>query len=299
MQKRGLAIQFNFIFVIVAGAIILSFFTGFAFRYKDLQEDRNEIEVLKTFDNALYALQSSSLLTTKEANLPTRVEFDCDNIIVNDKKLKTSKYIFAPTSLGKNTLIWYNPWKFPFRIADFYYIIPKTQKFYLVYDSESKNFVDSLIEKVPEKLQNNLYALPLNQVPGKKGKLIFFTNTVNNLQIIPSMYEEYGFVKYNDKQTEYIGFPLLFGAIFSKDINEYNCLKNKAIKDLNSIYKVYQNKASVLKSQPLLAFCNYDAIIPEFNIQTTNAQELYQKAQNLGEINKQIIGQGQGCEAVF
>ena len=38
MGKRGQGMQFNWIFVVVAGAIILAMFTGFAVKYFDLRE---------------------------------------------------------------------------------------------------------------------------------------------------------------------------------------------------------------------------------------------------------------------
>lgn len=291
MEKRGLATQFNFIFILVAGAIILIFFVGFAIKYKGLQEDRNEIEVLKGIDNSLYALQSSSLLTTKEINIPIKTKFDCENIIISDKILKTNKFIFSPTELNKQTFIWYQPFELPFRVTDFYYIFPKNQKFYLIYDSNTKSFVDYILEKIPSTLKLNFEAIQPNQILNKKGKFIYFTNQ-GDLQIYPDQDFNYGTIKFKDKTSEYYGLPMLFGAIIAEDFDTYNCLKDNIIKETQNSYNLYKKKIQILKQDSSLSHCNYDQISS-----LLNTDNLQLNSKLLKENNEDLSGQG--CVPVF
>jgi len=46
MNKRGQGVQFNWIFVIVAGAIILGFFVMFIFKFVELQEKRQDVQTV-------------------------------------------------------------------------------------------------------------------------------------------------------------------------------------------------------------------------------------------------------------
>src|SRR3989338_7107885 len=47
MNKKGEGEQFNWIFVIVAGAIILGFFIMFTFKYIELQEKRQDVDTVR------------------------------------------------------------------------------------------------------------------------------------------------------------------------------------------------------------------------------------------------------------
>ena len=62
-MKKG-EVYFNWIFILVVGAVFLAFFTGFAIKYKDLQEKKTEIIFLNNLDVALTNLQSSSFTTS-------------------------------------------------------------------------------------------------------------------------------------------------------------------------------------------------------------------------------------------
>ena len=63
----------------------------------------------------------------------------------------------------------------------------------------------------------------------------------------------------NKQSSYYIGNPTLLGAIFTDDINIYNCVMKNAFSKLNIVSKIYLGKIGALSG------CTYDSA-PVFNI---------------------------------
>ena len=289
MEKRGLAVQFNWMFVIIAGAIILIFFTGFALKYKDLQQERSQVEVLKTMDNILFSLQANSLATTNQLNIPIETIFNCGDIMIDDKTIENENIAISPTEVKGSSIIWYQPWRSPFRITNFYYILPLDYKIYLVYDDKTEKNVDYLLKKLPSALKNNFIKIKPNQVKDNQGKLIYFANTKIGLQVIPSSYEQ-GLLKLNNKQASYENFELLMSGIISKDLLEYECIKKQALRDYNNIALIYKQKATYLSTkQPQCSYTNIINLLSKLYI--------LDNSDTLLENNKFLAGQD--CLEVF
>ena len=77
-MNKGQA-YFNWVFIIIIGAVFLAFFTGFAFKYKDMQEKKTEIIILNNLDTALTNLQGSSFTTSTSIELPLDINVNCDD----------------------------------------------------------------------------------------------------------------------------------------------------------------------------------------------------------------------------
>ena len=76
-MKRGQSEQFNWVFVLVAGAIILGFFVMFVFKYQDLQQKKLSVNVGKILDENIKLLETTELyLDDKEFDLGLRVKID-------------------------------------------------------------------------------------------------------------------------------------------------------------------------------------------------------------------------------
>src|SRR3989344_3360325 len=118
--------EFNWIFIIIAGAIILAFFTGFAFKYKALQEEKISVQLLTRLDNTLSSLKSSPFRTLDKINLPNEINITCNDIIVNGEKFRTNNLLFSQGTLSKEMIIYY---------------------------SSTQNYVVSLINDLPDDLQ--------------------------------------------------------------------------------------------------------------------------------------------------
>ena len=119
-------IYFNWIFVVVIGAVMLTFFVGFAVKYKDLQEKKTEVVFLNNLDNALTNLQSSSFTTSTNIDLPLDININCSSagysLFIHQKN--DVSYLLASKNKLRNKLyIWYEPYEMPFFVTNFYYLI--------------------------------------------------------------------------------------------------------------------------------------------------------------------------------
>lgn len=285
MREKG-EFQFNWIFVMIAGALFLLFFISFGVKYKNFQEDKTSIEVLKNFDNTLTALQSSSFKTFDSLTLPLIVENKCGRLSSGKKEINTDNIIFSPKMLNSKVLIWYQPYKMPFKITSFYYIIPVNAKYYFVEDSG--NLSVSIINGLPEDIKKKVFAIKSSSLK-KDGRLISLN--INNprdngISVIGDANE--GKVIINGKEYSYTGQELLYGIIFSDD---YGCLLNQVQSKTSSIGQVYKDKINIIRNPG----CDYSII--------TNGISKLQNKLDLGaaklidEENSKLIGNG--CVGVF
>src|SRR3989344_3256328 len=127
MQSKKATIQFNWIFILIAGAIFLAFFVTFAFRYASLQESRTQLEILQNLDIAIANLQASPFKTTTSLHFPLPATFLCSPqaISIEETQYPTQNLIAAPT-ISKEAILASFPLKMPFKIATLTLILPKS-----------------------------------------------------------------------------------------------------------------------------------------------------------------------------
>jgi len=277
---RGEA-EFNWIFVLIAGAIILTFFVSFGFKYKNMQEEKLSIELLINLDNALLNLQSSSFNTFDKVEIPKDVTITCNEFKINDKHYKNKKFIFSPKNLKDKIYIWYKPFNFPFKIDNFYYIISPKDKFYLIYnDEKSREFAESLIEDMPDKFKDNVKAKNTKQSNGKN----IFINLEGDFKII--LNNDKIDLAIKNKNYEDVNQELVYGAIFSED---FDCNYKKIKSLMENIIETYKKKLITLQSST----CNY-ASIPIYLTKLKDLKLIDTKAvdelnNNLASINCPVL----------
>lgn len=143
MHKKG-EIQFYWIFVAVAGIAILIFLVNFGLKFKELQEEKTAVKVLNQLDETFSSLQGSQFKTSSSLNIPVQLNVQCDTLSVNGKSKKTDNLIFSPKVLRGNVLIGFNPYKMPFKVANFFYIIKKEDTYSFVYDRGNEREVKEI-----------------------------------------------------------------------------------------------------------------------------------------------------------
>ncbi|MEK6835863.1 MAG: hypothetical protein AABX55_02465 [Nanoarchaeota archaeon] len=274
-------VEFNWIFVLVAGAILLTFFVWFAVKYKDIQEEKLNIEILTNLDNSLTNLQASSFTLIDEIKLPVELQITCNDLIVNDKNYKNNNFIFSPSKLKNKMLIWYEPFKMPFKIADFYYIISSDKKFFLIYNNQDQeDYIDILIEDLPEKFKSNV--IKSNTIGN--GKNIYFYNA--NVDATKILVNQNKINIITNNNYEDVNNDLVYAAIFS---DNFDCVYTKLNQETNNIIKIYSDKAILLQSPN----CNYIALRNELNnFKLTNS-----KARTIETLNKALSLQN--CPALY
>ena len=218
--------ELNWVFILVAGAIILAFFTGFAFKYKSLQEEKTSIELLINLDNTLTNLKTSPYATFTEIKLPKEIEIECNEIKLNNKNIKVNNLLFSQKKLKNNILIYYKPFKLGFKVSDFYFIVSNK----ININTNNPDYLKKLIEELPEKIKQKI---TLNQGQGKMIKIDIANKKFNSYPL-------------NE--------DLIYAFIFS---DNFECVYPKIKKELEDAVSVYETKAMIMNK----AGCNYSPFL--------------------------------------
>lgn len=272
-------IEFNWIFTIIVGAIILLFFFGFTLKYRDLQEKKQEIILLNNFDNSLKLLEKSSFQTSTDLDLYNEINVRCDNNRIYLNNEETNNIIFSEKNLNNKIFILYQPYKVPFFITNIYYIIG-SKRYYIVVnnDQDLNSFVDSLIEELPDDFKNRVVKTNSYNPNDRKNRYISFIGDAD-VHIVSDQDYNYGSLIIANQEYNYYGREMLYGAIFSED---YGCLLDIVKARMDNAILMYENKINVIKKEG----CSYNAILSELE----NLRQGFdkQKVDNIEELNKNL-----------
>lgn len=278
-DKKGQGISFNWIFVVVAGAVILLFFAWFIVRYIDLQNTRLDYKVARNIDSTLLSLKASSQFKPLEDfGESFDFEFLCDGISVNkresikiyDKIIFSSKNIIDARSLN----VWTYGFDAGFFVDNFVYLIDTRQKYVLVYNN-NKDFVEEFYDVLPLGLQGQFL---VTDFPGavlvrspKKRFVLFFEPSSGQLRELKSLGsvvfiepKKVGEITFYNKNTlevsSFFGDALVYGGIFSDGFEGYECSRKKAMDKLGTISNIYYTKSKNLAKIQTNPLCNYNTI---------------------------------------
>ncbi len=310
-MKKAQGMEFNWIFVVVAGGVILSVLAAFAFRYIDLQNKRANVEVAKTLEI------NFKLLETTEFSLPiglgtvNKIEFNCfendEFLLINDNYKQDIKNVvmFAPKTTRTNQLIgWINSWEYPFLVGKFLYVSGFDNKYFFIGDSELLDDVPILFNT--EKINSYSNASVKEE---SKTKFIYFSNPFSELSNLKKKYpkarviyineEEKRVTFYEDSEEkieDYYGDAFFYGAIFADNHESYKCGLERAVEKLKAVSKIYILKTNYISNLDRRAECQYSSLkisLDSFVNKNLNDET----AENLDNQNKRLYGEG--CPAVF
>ena len=124
MKKKAIAMQFHWIFILVAGAIILAFFFSLVQKQRVLSQEKLSI-TLATDMEAVFSGAIESKGTAQPLVIPrTGIAFSCSqacecNFWIGNKATEfREKIIFAPDLIAdQDAIAWADEFKMPFRIS--------------------------------------------------------------------------------------------------------------------------------------------------------------------------------------
>ena len=269
--------EFNWIFVIIAGAIILAFFVNFGLKYQSLQQEKLSVELLINLDNALFNLQSSSFDIIDVVDIPKDLEITCNNFKIGNRNYTNDKIIFSPKNLKDKIYIYYKPFNFPFKAENFYYIVSPKDRFYLIAnDQSSREFAQNLINDLPERFRQNVFIETTRQFTEKN---IFINSAANINDIKVTIQNDKISINYNNKVYDDVNKELVYGALFGENFDcNYEKLKSRMDKTILS----YQGKLILLQNSN----CNYSPFVQYLN----KLKELkYQDTKAVETLNKNLV----------
>jgi hypothetical protein len=193
-KKAQIHMQFNWIFVIIVGAILIAFFFSAIKSGAKSSEQKISVSLAKHFDTILFTTGQTPG-TLKMYDTPqVSLTFTCDdeeglyNYKVGDLKVRDTKYdiIFAPKELtGKSIITWTQKWKVPFSVGTFMYVTNKRHLFIINKGQNPSHHKQQLLEEFPQNISlylvddNNPF--PSSEINYDQYTYIFLADELNDI----------------------------------------------------------------------------------------------------------------------
>ena len=153
MKKGQIEVTFNWIYIVIAGAVILLFFAGLIIKQKAASEERLAVDVVNILESIFSGAEVSE--NTKNfvetgALADEIIYFSCEDGI-GQYGLEGYSYgiqntvdpIFAPSEIKSPLLIlWSIPYYLPFKVMDFLMVTSSNTKYYFI--GEGNGFKEKL-----------------------------------------------------------------------------------------------------------------------------------------------------------
>lgn len=278
-MKKGFEIQLNWIFILIAGAVILAFFFTLAQKQRVLSAERLSVQLSRDIDVVF-----TSAIAAKGVAQPLRIpgksiSFECTNAcdcsfsVMNKPASFSDKIIFAPPALsGPSAVLWAVEWKLPFRVVNFLLLAQPGDRYIFVTGElrESRELQKKLSRELPAALQASFVSLG-SLADEKRGnervRVVFLGVLPVNLNtlgmdasfnskdvsglFIDTRTRKLSFYNWADegfasREATYSGDAGLYAAIFSFEPLMYFCGIKKGLLRMAHVAEIYSERASVL-----------------------------------------------------
>ncbi len=332
-RRAAIGIQFNWVFVLIAGGIFLVMITSVIMTQKSSSNQEISAKLIQKL-NSYFKIEQESNVFREIKTYQTNIDFRCTEEGVSDYRTSFGisqqtpvEPIFAPGTLRGQTLyLWTMDWKAPFKIMSFSLVSNPRTVFYFYNDTDNKDIVRKIINEFPKNLSRNISykagknpdidlketnydnykVIYLNYEPGSNINYPYIKITIEN------NIEGYGIINFDEEESYFLGKASLYGAIFSTDKESYNCNMEKAFKRYNILSNLMLNRTKELKSDypPYnLCFDNYENAVSNLEIinRTTSLsfneitedsiEELYAAVNSLERTNNYLALRG--CPVLY
>ncbi|MCX8147061.1 MAG: hypothetical protein N3D84_01190 [Candidatus Woesearchaeota archaeon] len=278
--------QFNWVFIVIAGAMILVFFIMVINKQKDISDTKLAIEILDSIDKIIYGQKISENREDVVVISETEFSYDCGGCsctlsIGEVSKAKGNTIIFMPSHLKSNFLaVWTQSWDMPFKIANFVYMTVPEIRYYFVKPSDS--FKREFIEKLPQNLTYSIVDdansiiykgeqairivyLDSSSIPSLPPSLKGISDPLVTALVIDNTVGEwyngkskfafykkkgYSFIEDKDEKGEYSypawGIQSAYGALYSDNAQSFRCNMEDALQRMEFVAAVYKSKTEKL-----------------------------------------------------
>jgi hypothetical protein len=297
-MKGQFEVQFNWIFILIAGAVILAFFFSIVLKQRTISEEKlaltlaNELDAITT--GASIAKGAAQRLALPKAGIDFQCSDDCACTfnIGRVSKDNRDKLIFAPHHIeGDDIVFWTLDWNVPFRATNFLFVTNDRVKYFFVNDdsAESQQLVAKVKALLPE--QANADFVTLEDVDCSDGECVKNENYVRVKFVFLSTDPNFGGLQLDDSFSDtelaaahitpgvitffkrvskvspdfdeatsfYAGDATLFAAIFSDDEAMYRCNMQSALGRLSYVSNILETRVNTFREDPLLLdHCSYN-----------------------------------------
>jgi len=275
-RKAQLDMQFSWIFILLAGGVILMLFFKVATTQRQLSEDKAAVKLLNDFDAITKAaLQTRD--TVQSIQLPRiGLAFECSESCacqLNFGRLALpfdDRPIFAPAQIrGQTAKMWVLDWNVPFRVTNFLFVTNEQTKYFII-NPGSSEILRRLQGKLPPEV-NYEVVTDMGQARNEDydNAVFVFEGEAQSLSTIASRFrgarlravgikpegkltfldqERRAFVA---KESGYLGDEMIFGAVMARDGKLYECNVRTAFSRLLGVALVSLNRANALLQNAL------------------------------------------------
>lgn len=273
MNKKAFEIQFNWLFVLVAGAAILLFFTFIIVKQKSISDISTKSIVLRSVE-AIITGTIASTDTTNIVDIPkSEIEISCGRISLGTiSKQYQSMALFAPGIISGNKLITQTSmFNAPYRALNLLYITSPDVRYILIGESAlAKEINKSLPKDIRKEFYTSTLIPSIRNQNNYKVRFIFFNDVnekvlenfkaasdsdVTAIKVIGDG-ENKGTIEFYQKNElsweklkaePYLTKSLLLGAVYSDTPETYGCNANNTFARLRLITQIYSERATNLK----------------------------------------------------
>lgn len=281
-KKSAIEVQFNWIFVMIAGIAIFVFIISLIMSQKNTVENQLSQDVIKQLSTNIKGKQQLTN-TFSQMEIPqTTLTFSCDyNTLLSDFKISGSQreplpleIIFAPREFNAKKLnIWTQDFNMPFIVTRFIYITPPNMIFVIynssaTYQMQAVTIYDTLPSNItkkyastPEQVNNAIKGYDYFRVICFDGNCPTPPEKYNYINILSTSNELFGYGKLEYGKTinpitspNYIGAASLFGAIFSDSYqggSYYKCQMARAFKQFEIKRTLHYQRMDLLSTELL------------------------------------------------
>jgi len=286
-RNAQISMSIHWIYVLIAGAIILIFFIGIVGRQRVIAERGLSVTVLTKVDT-IFTGASLSEQTVNIIDVPDlRIEFVCDEDGYSEYRVAGARTdtphqsFFSSKRLESSQFItWTLEFSMPFTVTNLLFVGASTINYMMIYDDVSRVDKDILLDVIPS--QYSFDAIHVNDFTSgsfpfssRYAKLVFLTENVGVLppqiaelsdgdvdSIVISVpdfssatyYKKRGNRLVVDDTVRIIDSfgddnPALFAALFSADSTMYRCNMAKAFRRMNLVADVYKQRTEEIVNQ--------------------------------------------------
>lgn len=292
-MKRGqLDLPFHWIYILLAGVVIMLFFIGVVVKQKASSEKEISFTILTKLQG-IFAGAALSDHTLNVVDIPhTRISFFCSedgsaSYQVGDQGFSSelpSQPFFTSSLIDGSTLVlWTLDFSLPFYVTNFLFLNSPSQSIIVIYDDTSPELKDQIERDVPS--QFHLSFVPFPQFIASfspstpRVKLVFLTDpppvlpasvqqiSDNSVHAVKLTQTAASFYRKQGARLEYeAAVPLVrsfsekdaafYGALFSDDSTFYRCMMGKAFRRLSILSDIYQQRTErIIASYPPVDLC--------------------------------------------
>ena len=287
MNKRAFEIQIHWIFILIAGAVILAFFFSVVSKQQVLSEQKLSITLSYQMD-AVFAGAIESKGTTQPLVTPMPgIAFSCTNVCdcnfhIGKKATEfQDKLIFAPSMIKDfDAWAWTIDWKLPFRVTNFLMLTNPRIKYYFIHDSNNQDSVQlyqRLIKEIPTEINQQTiessYVTSVSHDGSAHTRFVFIGTSPQavKLHLLHTSFEEEDVsavwiapdlsrvvyhekrdpdeLEFNQYDLPLAGDATAYASIFAADHQMYDCMMQRAFGKLQSVAFMHNERAGLLQQE--------------------------------------------------